>query len=98
MSDIESIEMRVQGEKVHSWHRWILRVAGARNPETGNDSGYYGMEIVTVLKKLTWEDMGDNIEMQSKGSVSISLGESLCLCIRLKFTIHRSLPFAESDS
>lgn len=79
MSDIEAMEMRVQGEKGHSWHRKTLGVAGARNSETGNDSDYYGMEIVTVLKKLIWEDMGDNIELQSKGSDSVSLGESLCL-------------------
>lgn len=37
MSDIEAIEMRVQGGKVHSWHRRTLGVAGGRNPETGND-------------------------------------------------------------
>lgn len=76
MSDIEATEMRIQGEKVHFWHRQTLGVAGASNPETGNYSGHYGMEIVTVLKKWTWED---SIEMQSKSSVSVSLGESLCL-------------------
>ena len=63
------------------------------NLETENDSGYYGMVIVTVLGRLTWEDVGDNIKMQSKGSVFVNLGDSFCLRIKLKFTINRSFPF-----
>lgn len=66
--------MRDWGKKVRSCHRGTLGVAGARNPEIGSDSVYRGMQVVTVLERLTWEDMRDNIKMQSKGSVSVKLG------------------------